>query len=283
MTGEPDGAGLRSMNPWVDLYDNGDELVLPMDRLYVDAYNSALTRRFHAGAGIDDDPTVRSNVEQYVLDTSLPPHPFGGFHDSPVLILLANPGVGGDDARSYDPRMTDRRRTLFNNLQQPFGEPFWAMTDLFKHYVDEDFSLNETKESNAYKWWREHTKTLVDAVGGGFTLEDLAYNVLAIEFHGYRSKSFMTPWVTFPSQYFGFHLVSQAMERGALIVVLRATRQWCAAVPGLIDYPNAVLGTSSTQAVHISTRNLGEEKFNRIVEVLRHSGRRHNEEWLDGW
>ena len=76
-----------------------------------------------------------------------------------------------------------------------------------------------------------------------------------IEFHGYHSKSWIAPLVTFPSQHFGFRLVRQAMDRGALIVLGQAMRYWYAAVPGLHDYENKIERVASSRLVNLSVLN----------------------------
>lgn len=269
----------ESENPWMRLNPEGPggPYLHPDDAALIVAYNHALTMVRRGGASGTPD----SADNHHVIDPSLPPSPFGGYHDSPLLVLLANPGITEDDAGSYS--VPERRKMLVKSLRAPYGSRFWPLTDAFMASVDGDGQLDPSKESGAHRWWREHTRELVEAVGDGFTLEDLADNVLSVEFHGYHSKSFMTPFVTLPSQRFGFRLVEDAMARGALIVVLRAVRQWCAAVPGLAGYANAILGTASTQSVHLTPRNLGKEMFDRIVQVLRESDRRASGDWLDEW
>jgi hypothetical protein len=54
---------------------------------------------------------------------------------------------------------------------------------------------------------------------------------------------------------YSFDLVQQAMDRKAVIVVLRAWREWQVAVPGLADYDRLVQ-TRNKQASYITSKNV---------------------------
>jgi len=67
----------------------------------------------------------------------------------------------------------------------------------------------------------------------GCDASELADRVLAVEFHGYRSKKWPALPVTLPSQWYGFQLVREAIARKAFVVILRGERDWKVAVPEL--------------------------------------------------
>ncbi len=73
--------------------------------------------------------------------------------------------------------------------------------------------------------------------GDLYSFGELSHCVLNVEFHGYHSVRWSALPVTLPSQWFGFSLVEQAIDRGAVIVLTRAAREWRVAVPGLASYP----------------------------------------------
>jgi hypothetical protein len=90
---------------------------------------------------------------------------------------------------------------------------------------------------------------------------------MAVEFHGYHSRRWSPLPVTLPSQWFGFRLVDQAIERGAVIVVTRAVQQWLVAVPRLASY-HGLVRTKSAQTASLGRGNLGEHEYARVTEAL---------------
>jgi hypothetical protein len=78
----------------------------------------------------------------------------------------------------------------------------------------------------------------------GISYEDLARRVLSVEFHGYHSQDWAALPVTLPSQWYGFDLVTRAIERGAIIVVLRGGTDWDVAVPNLRGFTEERRGAS---------------------------------------
>jgi hypothetical protein len=87
-----------------------------------------------------------------------------------------------------------------------------------------------------------------------------------IEYFPYHSVSWRSP-PHLPSQDYGFGLVQRAINRGAVIVVMRGWERWRAAVPGLNGYPLGYRKPNPRQAV-VSRRNLGDEPFDALVSAL---------------
>jgi hypothetical protein len=219
-------------NPWARV-PHLAPFVLPDDEPYVAAFNGTLDE---------------GNTAHY-LDTKLPPGPFAGHLDAPVVILLANPGWDErDQAEQCGP---DPLGAILKAITVDGGTPAWPLTDRFAHTA-------------AGQWWRTRTRDLAEAMGG---FDFLAVRLLMIELHGYHSREWVAPLVTFPSQHFGFNLVHAAMDRGALIVVGRCSRYWHAAVPGLREYENKIGGLASSRSAHLSRGNLKDE-FDKVVAAL---------------
>lgn len=91
--------------------------------------------------------------------------------------------------------------------------------------------------------------------------------MLAVEFHGYHSKKWRHIPVTLPSQRYGFWLVERAIERGALIVILRGRVDWEIAVPELGTYDNRIV-THSHQSSAISPGNCGSAGFEQFIHAV---------------
>ena len=221
-------------NPWKNI--SSESLVLECDLPYVTEHNkvqSALNR------------------PQHVLETSLPPVPFLGMHEAPLVILLANPGLSEfHDKRQREPKNLE---FILDAARTPGGTPAWPLTARGQ-VIDQR------------RWWVTRMKDVADVVGG---FEELANRLLSIELHGYHSEKWSAPLVTFPSQHFNFFLVQQAMERGATIVIGRCQHHWYASVPGLSSYKNQVSQLLSPRSAYISRGNLTKEDFAKVENSLR--------------
>jgi hypothetical protein len=94
-------------------------------------------------------------------------------------------------------------------------------------------------------------------------LETVARDILCVEFFPYHShKHSQAPRL--PSQDYTLSLVQAAIDRDAVVVVLRSVRRWTEAVPALANYKRRFI-LQSAQNVTISLRNcpLGFEEITR--------------------
>lgn len=232
-------------NPWLDLPDE-QELVLPIDRPYVEVHNR-----------------IFDETRPHHLRLTSPPSPFAGRFDAPFVVLLANPGHAEEDASEQNE--PSNRKVILDNLRTENGAPFWPLTPQFA-------------ETSAGRWWRSRTRELAETVAYGDVetgYRVLSERLLEIELHGYHSTSWFAPRAQFPSQAFNVQLVRRAMRNGAVILAARAVDCWYAAVPSdgdsmaLMDYPELIEGTQSKQSAYISRGNLAEGTFDQIVAALR--------------
>ncbi|MGW6580013.1 hypothetical protein ACWF76_11560 [Streptomyces globisporus] len=102
----------------------------------------------------------------------------------------------------------------------------------------------------------------------GHSHDELARQILAVQFHGYHSQSWRPIPYTLPSQPFAFYLVRRAMSRDAVIVLGRIAATWKIAVPELASYPNVVT-PKQNRSVQISRGNFSPENFERIEQALK--------------
>lgn len=212
-------------SPWCKL-PRGRRLVLKSDDQYVDAFNK------HAKPGSR-------------INTSLVPEPFFGNLSAPVVLLLLNPGLGGDDARWHAKPLY--RTRLANAVRRGKSS--------------EHFHLLAEPEAPGTRWWRRACKELIDEVG----LQTLATRLLAVEYFPYHSRTFAHSHVRLPSQRHAFAIVERAVQRGAEIVCMRGERLWKGAVPALEGYVK-YRKLKSTRSSSLSRKNL--PKFKQLVGVL---------------
>ena len=222
-------------NPWVHLAESPPYVLLD-DRKYIDAFNRGEAER-------NPNPTTG-------LDLSLLPEPFVGNRRAPVVVLNLNPGWSLRDPENYS--TPERRDAVWANLRsdEPDGQIHYAFTESFAG-------------TPGGEYWRKCFRQLLDE---GIKLEQLAGSVLSVEMHGYHSRSFAPIPMTLPSQRFAFHLVEQAIEREAVVVILRGMRQWGVVVPEL---RGRVVEVNNPRSATISRGNIGSDAdWSRITRAL---------------
>jgi len=225
-------------NPWMKL-PGAPPYVLECDKAFVIAHNRDL-----------------SQGDDGFLDVNLPPGPFQGRFDAPVVVLLANPGWDEGDYGSQDvPPVLD---LFLENARSSEGTPALCFTEAFR-------------KSGAIQWWPDRTRDLARDLGDGDLdagYEVLAQNLLTVELHGYHSKKWTAPLRNFPSQLFAFELVEGAIKRKALIIIVRCRKHWQASVPELLCYRHLIDVLESPRAAHLSRKNLGDN-YDRVVTAFR--------------
>ena len=218
-------------NPWLQLPD-GPPYVLPEDEKVISGYNCRLDR---------NDPR---RVELDIL-----PEPFLGYHDSPVLVLLANPGSDPGDREMFGRQWVDKANR--ESLRAPGGAPIYSLAE-------------EVADTPGGGWWRSATKGLL-APGRDYSC--LAQKILVVEFHGYHSPKSSDLGDALPSQRFAFWLVREAVKMRKVIIVASASRSWYRSVPALEDYPLKVT-KNSPQNRALSAGNLGVDGFRVVSAAL---------------
>lgn len=244
----------RLVNPWTKLRPE-PWFVLDEDRIYVDAFNALLDQdEDRAKSKASSDGSDWKSRESLRLKTDLPPVPFAGFHNAPVVVLAANPSWS--DKSLIEDVNHPGIDIIMGGIQTPGGTSFWPL-------------LDSPATSSALEWWGPRTRELRDAVGD----DELVVNgLLVVELHGYRSQSWVAPWINFPSQAFSFQLVRDAIEREAIIVIVKCRRYWLGSVPELRTHPrlHIVEGLASTRNAALSSKNLRPENFDLLVRQFQH-------------
>jgi hypothetical protein len=111
-------------------------------------------------------------------------------------------------------------------------------------------------------YWKRKLGRLIESVG----LNVVARNVSCVEYFPYHSRKFRHRRLKLPSQHYSFNLVRQAIDREAILVLLRGERIWFEAVPQLAKYAY-LFKLNSVQNATVSAKNC-PDGFKRIVEVL---------------
>lgn len=218
-------------NPWLDL-PNRPPFVLPQDKALIDQFNSKAAERYH-------------------IPLDILPEPYLGNPDAPVVLLGLNPGFNVKDPEWHG-NARFRKLSRANLLHKRADYPFYLL----------DPTIDRTK------WWDRNLRWLIEEVGCAKTV---ANNVLCVELFPYHSKRFKHAKLCLKSQQYSFALVRQAIERNAVILLLRGYRLWLSNIPELQKYPSIYIARSF-QTAAISPGNF-PNGFKAAVDVLRKLGK----------
>lgn len=189
---------------------------MPEDRPLIDAFNQRAS------------PRTR-------VETTLLPEPFVGRTDAPVILLLLNPGLGGDEFVLHQ-QAHFRNRVLRCHRQEAAPYP--------------DYYLDPAVTGGGARWRARVTRPLLAEFGPQAVAAGLGW----LEYFPYHSRNFAHRRLRVPSQLFAFDLLRAAIRREAVIFVTRGRAAWEEAVPELQAYRRA-FRTRSVQNVVISPRN----------------------------
>ena len=182
-------------NPWSEFLDNPkqDYLILNDDRIVVDCFNE-------------------NAKEEYRIHTKIMPAPFmGNVLDSPVLLLLLNPGFDEEEERKgYYKLFRDYWEKEIQHEHPVPDLPLFCLEDKYTQFSD---------------YWKRRLRFLIEAT----SKEKVAQNVALVQFFPYHTKKYKTipkriSTDYLASQQYNFHLVEKAIEREATIIMLRGKK-----------------------------------------------------------
>ena len=177
------------------------------------------------------------------------PEPFLGDPDAPVVLLSLNPGFGEETLPFHQGNTYFRESHRRNLLHSPTEYPFYLLDP-------------SNRASPGYAWWWKHLRVLIEACGQ----KQVANCVLCVEYFPYASEHFGFRNIL-PSQNYAFYLVQQAINRGAIIVVMRGERFWINAIPFLKEY-DLFFRLNNVQSVYLTLNNC-PAGYSRIVSRIR--------------
>jgi hypothetical protein len=225
----------HALNPWLSL-PLKRPFVLEADLDAVVAFNTRVQSR---------------QGGKYAFNLDLYPEPYFGDPFAPVVLLLANPGVGDSDLQLH-------KASWFESA----ARESLAHDGLFLH-------LRPGIDTPGARWWRRTTSALANVVNE----PAVAKGLLCLEYIPYHSKAFGCAGLSLPSQRYTFDLLRFALRRDAYVVVMRARSLWFKAVPELAAYASSrVRVVGNPRNPTLSPANLGAA-FCEVCELLRrHEG-----------
>lgn len=221
-------------NPWIKLIKGkGNQYYLEKDLSKIYNFNRSLGKK---------DKNKKIQLGSI-------PEPFIGNPKAKVVLLNLNPGYNKESVFKQN-KHKDFREKVINNLKhRKLGKyPFY--------YLDPKFAV---QKHPGCKWWHDILKGLFEN-----DKEKVSNSIFCIEYFPYHSKN--APTLKVESQNYNSYLVKKAIERKALIIIIRYEKQWLAAVPQLKEHTYIKLKNS--QCGYISKGNLEESDFNKISDII---------------
>ena len=222
-------------NPWLTFNpEENAPKFHDLDKAHAQAFNKGMEGR-----------------NEYRLAEHLEPYPYFGNPIANIFVLLANPGI---EKREADPSFRINPENVKRNRKNLRHES----ADSFLSWVHSP--ENPEREG---EWVIPRIRKVVLET----SLERVSSGLFLINYHPYNSKSWYPIPFTFETQRYSFHLVSEAMNRNALIIMSRNILGWFTAIPELYDYRNRRMFKSS-RSVYVSQENLGTEAYQELLKRL---------------
>ncbi|BDD87020.1 hypothetical protein [Desulfofustis limnaeus] len=217
---------LKELNPWKEIPVSAP-FVLPHDKMHVDRYNEQLS----------------ISNESY-LHSELYPEQYAGKFGAEIVLLGKCPGYSPDDA-SFHSGNTYKKLWKGNVSQSIEDYPLFLL-----HH--------ELKNAPCFNWWYKKLKSLIEYS----SLRIVAKKILEIQLFPYHCKKLRLnkSSKTIPSRGFAGKLVTYAVQRNALIIIMESEKLWKEHVPELHKYPN-VFTVNSTRSGAVSPGNLPDGVF----------------------
>ena len=167
---------------------------------------------FEKDKEIIDEHNASLGPHPLFIDLDLLPEPYIGNNIANVVILFKNQGLRkGVDAEREDYNNYNLVTAIRNNLTHSNKEyPYY--------YLNPEF-----KETGGGKWIRQRMKDLIDDPRIGD--KTLSERIFAIQLHPYHSARFKNI-EGLEGQTYSMHLLSKAINRGALIIFTRTQKEW---------------------------------------------------------
>ena len=216
-------------NPWAALPETSPFL-LESDKAQILAFNEKAK------------PSVK--IRHHV-----PPEPYIGNPNAPIILLNLNPGYADEDIEYYQNEFVLAlwKKNLFH---EKMDYPFYILHPEF------DQNLGGTS------WWRKKLREMIEICG----VKKVAEYICCVEYFPYHSVRYKPQKSVLASQRYNFEMVREAIRNQAIIIIMRSEKNWARAVPELEEYKH-VHRLNSKQNVAVSRRNC-PTGFPKILEVM---------------
>lgn len=181
--------------------------------------------------------------DNYRFHPELLPEPFIGNVSAPIVALNANPGYDESDADIHS--TPEIKKIMLDNLLHNYSGFYYLSREL--------------DNSGGAAWWRKKLRRLIKDT----STEAVSGNLMVIESMAYHSRKFK--FINLPSQLYSCQLVERAIEREAIVLIMRSKNVWFELVPRLNTYKNLII-MNNPQQTYFSPGNM--PRYNEVVEKL---------------
>jgi hypothetical protein len=240
-------------NPWVNLPTSAP-FVLPSDKEQIDRFNGG-----------------RPEEDKHRIHLTSIPEAFLGQRDAQLVLLNLNPGYNKANLPFYESGTLLSQTARLNLIHASLPYPFWVLNPAFNNY-------------GGHKYWRKRLRRLIGQCSSNeaSALHIASQNIFCVEYFPYHSVKYgRVPFLE--SQNYGFHLVREAIQRKAVIVIMRAKKRWLSVVPELQDY-QPCFDVGNFQNPCISCQNTPDGAWPPIVyaaQGMKPLSRREIDEFAD--
>jgi len=225
------------VNPW---------LKLSLKPPYILEDDKDIIAKFNKKANSYHKIFINSLAEPYCGD------PF----KAKIILLQLNPGI--DWPVGYEDDKDDFAYKLFPHYKKDILKSILHQKNQYPF-----FELNpEYRILGGFRYWSKKFSPFIKSKNDYKTI---ANKVCVIEFFPYHSRNYRYLGKTLECQKYNFKLVEMAMDRKAIIILMRGKNQWLPNVPRLKHYKYITL--KSSRNVILSKANLGKN-FDSIKNIL---------------
>ena len=196
--------------------------------------------------------------DKYHIHLNIIPEPYLGRPDAPVVLLNLNPGFSESDVAWHTEDPQFKRKVWANLLHEQASYHFYLLHP-------------ELERTQGYDLWNKRLRELMRDFGKVNGQKIVAENLLNIEYFPYHSKKYkaLPHDQILDSQKYSFHLVREAIQRKAIIILLRSVNLWEEAIPELIGYEKR-FELNSKQAPYVSPGNCPTpEHYQMVLDALK--------------
>ena len=247
-------------NPWEGM--NGPNYYTQEDESIINAFNDKTQLAFEKYC---------DNGNPHFIDKNLFPEPYMGNPKANIVLLYSNPGISSDKSEEQEHRNENFRNTLIKNLIHEEVEfPYYYLNPHFEETAGAKWIIKRTDEI---------VKTLeVEMKDKKKVLKLLSNNLFTLQLHPFHSREFQFIQKPFSKEAYTMRLFMDAIYRvknqGALMICTRSYTEWNNAYQketgskeNLEDITNFIR-TKSARSAYLTKGNLGEDKFELLIEKL---------------
>ena len=219
-------------NPWLRLPEK-PPFVLPEDKELVSKFNI-------------------QHKEQNNIPVELPPEPYAGRKDAPVVLLALHPDHDPDDVKymcdNAEFAASMQRTRALEKQDYPF------------------YHLNEKYPENpGLKFWEKRLKAPIKKLG----YRACSQGFLLLQLFPYKTKAKINSKKLSYSFYFTYILLQESIKRNAIIIPMYGKRVWEENIPELCSYKRYFTFDKINQRQpNISPKSLFNGKYEQIIAAI---------------